>query len=861
MSENQNSNQGSAARFRLPPSQPPEVHPQERARVEQLIADGKSGKAVDLAKDVHQRRQSAASETLLLDAYGARISSLAERSLERDARALMDLVLERYPSARNRAAEWNAVFAIKHGDLDTALAPLNDSSLAPEKQAAIASLVRRDAVDLRALSESRVLPLEHPWRIAAAALLKAFEAVTSGPVAEEALALPEVSRQNPLAPWKLLIRAIAAYYRREDSLCEKYLTSVEPGSAAARLVPALRALTHQKIALTPAASALVGKASGNTDILRDSLKRLDQAFRGQNHQLTLQEIRNAVTACRESEPALRDRLKQHISIRAMLASLKPDKVAAAMGGPSLKNAYFWRLMARAFEDKRGSAIIIPHACSLWEEFRKHAVREGWFPANGPEVAALYLHIADLWRRLSEDEVEETQNNFVLGFDNHAQYYSGQPPEIRALMPKGENPDLYFLSPFYALERACQADPRSENFKQWLRTASTEFADSVAERWCEALPNDIPPLIHLMESAERRNALQKAFKFMERAERIDGLNPEVRRARLRLLVSMAARHLREKKAHLAERELRQLEALAQAQQGDRPAFVAAMRWARAQLSSGTADAVSARAEVVKLMGGELATQVVLAGVSQHCGLRSSEPAAPKGEPLAAGIGRACALGDDMGVPFNIPHSLLDRLSRELSTKGLACSVPALAALGEAAVRQELFAIAYAVGGAGLRQSAEGQARFLFLRARGLPPWEEERRSSCLRAASELAQRQRDSDLLNRIGEWRDEELEFLGFLPEAEVTVIGAEEIGRVVQREIKLRDYPKSRPVPSDDDDCQCPACCARRGQMPRELEEMMDQLGPEAVLEAMADMFGMGEKKKSRKRRTGFADDSDLLF
>ncbi|MBZ5623618.1 MAG: hypothetical protein LAQ69_33575 [Acidobacteriia bacterium] len=835
--------------------------------MKQLIADDKSGRAVDLAKDVHHRRQSPDSEALLLDAYGARIRSLMGRNLEREAKALVDLVRERFPSARDRMAEWTSVFAARQGDLDALLAPLNDASLLPERHAAIAAVIRHDAVDLRALAACRTLAPEHPLRTAADALWKAFEAVTSGPVAEEALALPEVSRQSPLAPWKMLVRAIAAYYRREDALCEKYLAAVEPQSAAARLAPALRALTHQKQqTLTSAVAALVSQASGNLETLRVTLKRLDQALDRRDKSVSLQEIRNAMAACRQAEPGLLEHLKQHISIRAMVAGLKVDAVATAMGGTSLKNAYFWRLRARAAEEDKSSQMSIPLACSLWEEFRRHAVHEGWFPGEGPAVAALYLHIADLWHRISPDEIADVQSRFFETFGGHADYYRGQPPEIRAVMLQKYDQDFYYLSSLQALERASKADPCSETFQKWLRCAvdgSPGLCDDVAERWCAALPNDIPPLLHLMESSEKRNALQKAFKFMERAERVDGLNADVRRARLRLLVSMATRHLRDKKAHLAERELRQLEALPQAQQGDRPAFVSALRWAWGQLGSTLQAAADAHAEAVRLLGGELAAQIVFRGVSQQCGMRDIEPAAPpKSVPLAATIGRACALGDDMGIPCQIPQSLFDRLARELSAKDFTAPVPPLLALGEAAVRQELFPMAYAIAGAGLAQGPEGQARFLFLRARGLPPWEEERRTTCLAVASELARHQRDSDLLNRIGEWRDEEMEWLGFSPDAEAKSISTEEIGRVVEREAKERGYPKSRPGPvsRDDDQCQCPACCAERGELPRELENMVDQFGPDIVAQAMAEILGIGGNKKRRKRRAAFGGNDDFL-
>src|SRR5207248_6406618 len=136
------------------------------------------------------------------------------------------------------------------------------------------------------------------------------------------------------------------------------------------------ALRHQPRNLTPAATALVNQAGGNLDRLRGILQRLDRALDRpldrRNHPPILQEIHNALTACSQFEPGLLERLKQHISIRAMLAQVPAGKVAAAMGGPSLKNAYFWRLLACALEEDKGEPMAVPPACSAWEEFRKHA---------------------------------------------------------------------------------------------------------------------------------------------------------------------------------------------------------------------------------------------------------------------------------------------------------------------------------------------------------------------------------------------------------------------------------------------------------------------------------------------------------
>src|SRR5260370_7198045 len=265
----------------------------------------------------------------------------------------------------------------------------------------------------------------------------------------------------------------------------------------------------------------------------------------------------------------------------MLAGAKVDRVTVALGGPSLKNAYFWGFVERAHEDSP-NAPSIPLACSVWEEFRRHAVHEGWFPAKGPEIATLYLHIADLWKRIPDDEIDALTYKFATTFPGYKEPYAGQPPAIRALMSAPNSRDeFYYLSPDPLCERACAADTCAENFQRWLNWATqheTGREDHVAGQWATALPKDIPPVLHLMQSAEKTNALKRAFKLMEQAERLDGLNPDVRKARLRLLISLATRHLQQKKIHLAEQELRQMEPLPQPHQAHRPPLLRAPPWA-------------------------------------------------------------------------------------------------------------------------------------------------------------------------------------------------------------------------------------------------------------------------------------------
>jgi hypothetical protein len=853
-----------------------EVPAKERAQVQQLIANGKAPVAVDIAKQVHKRMGNAASEELLVDAYAARICSLAERRLDAEAGALLEMVRERHPSSRDRLREVAATLKARSGDIEGLLELLADPSLPAEKRGALENSIRGAAGDPARILRCDALPPEHPLRVAAGAVVRALEAVTSGPVADEALALPEISRHSPLAPWKMLLRAIQAFYGNQDALCEKFLAAVEPTAAAARVVPAVRALMGRKQTLTPAAQALVKQAGGGFARLRGTLVTLDQALDKKNHTLALQEIGQAVIQCKEVCPDLLERLQQHISIRAMTAGLKADRVAAAMGGPSLKSAGFWRLAARAYEEDHANPVAIPLACSLWEEFRKHAVHEKWFPADGPEIAALYLHMADLWRRIPDDETYGVTHRFRTTFRGHGDHYAGQPAAIRALMTPPGREDPYYLSADTLFQRACEADPCSENFQRWMNWAKQYPTGGarVAGLWAAALPEDTPPVLQLMQSAEKSNALQKAFKLMERAERLDGLNPEVRKARLRLLISMATRHLQQKKTHLAEPELRQIEALPQVQQGDRPAMASALRWVYWTLRDEAEEAARARAAIVQRLGSDTAAQVLLFAVARACRFPGQMPV-PKSTrgPLAASLGRACALAEDSGLPIEIPLAMSNQLIGELAGGDAVADAAGLGALGEAAMRAEDLALAYAVSVAGFKQARERWAEFLFLRARALPVWAEERQALCVAAASELARRQRNPDLLRRIGEWREEEMVSLeGDQTEVAMTT---QQIDSLIQREREQSVYPAMpdrRAVgmgvggragrPDDDGECDCPACRASREGVPPGLERMMEEVGPEVLLRALEDIIiGGGPPKRRRGRRRPVFGDDEMPF
>ncbi|MGO8792215.1 MAG: hypothetical protein ACLQVL_33170 [Terriglobia bacterium] len=828
----------------------------EENEVRALLARGSTKHAVELAKQIHKHLSSPASESLLVDAYSARIRSLLKVGLATEAKALLDLVRERYPSAKEKFGDIGVVVASKQDTLDELLAPLNDPALPQERRLAIEAAIKCQVSDLSALVQCPTLAMDHPLRMGAAALMRVLEAVTSGAVPDDALLLPEVSRRGPLAPWKFLVRAISCFYRNDDTGSAECLQAIDPDSAPARLIPALRAALEQGPVdrLPPASASLVAQIEGKQEALRKVLKSLDDALAKSAEHKIIPEIQRAISLCTATCPELVERLRLHVWTFAIRSDLNMRRLDAALGGPVLKNAYFWRLYAREVEFSDNP--LKPAACRLWEEFRRHAVAENWFREDGPEAAALYVHMAELMQEVPPEALGDVQRDFAAKAGNFPRYYDDQPAAIRAVAAKYDSSDVYFLFPEKLFERACTLDPHAEAFQKWLDWAMQEGDWKAAERvctiWNRALPNDSRPLLHLMESAESRGALDKAFGFLKLAQKCDALGTEVRRAAFRLLVAKALRHLRQRKPHLAEQDVTALEALPQAQEADRPAFVACLRWTCSVLDGNSDGAAGLLSQVSRLLDSPAAGALACESTANACGLAvdrflPEKAVARQTDSLACAIARACALGDDVGVAFNIPPAWESRILQELSKKPDKLEVRQLLALGEAALRRNRRELAYAASTAGLDKGGDAEGRFVLMRARALPGGDVRRRTDCLAAAAELGRRYRDVDLvdqavdLQRGGSGRPNFLDW-AYSMEEPAASLSTERLNQVLKREKRARKFPVSSWAPESeyepfDDD------------LDEEDDDDLDQVDLEEFSRLLDEMGRAQPRKKPPKR------------
>ena len=815
----------------------------EQTSIRQLMANGKIKVALDRAKDFHKAHPSASSESLLIEAYAVRVQSLLDKNLVLEAKSLQQLVRERFPASIANMDALNAANAARGNDLNTLLKPLVDADLSAELRATIEQTLQNSVVDLKALANCTALPADHPLRTAAAALNQAFQLVTSGTVTDEQISLSEISHRSPLAPWKLLVRAIACFHRNQDAACLECLNLIKPGSAPGRLVPAMQAMVGQPPAapLNPAETTLLSRTAFSNDTLRRELLKLDEAFENASgSEKALKQVRVAMQECRKIAPGQVENLKRLIAIRCAVDDVSADRVAACLNGLPKADASYYRSIACGLSTS-GDPRSVAAACEFWDQFRMYAVREGWFPANGVEEATLYLHMAKLLLKLDVDELDK------LFFNRR--FHGNPSPE-----------EYYFLLPEELFKRACALDPQPQSYAPWLAYTSkiaADWGEEIAKDWHKVRPMDIEPMLHLVNVYGERDAFPTALNYLDKVEEIDPLHSAVRGARFQLLAAAAIRHVEKRKLKLAVDKLALIKALPQAKQGDRPAFLTAMDYLIASIGYNSAAKDIAFQELKRLVGTDVAADLLIGGLaaaSKHYSMvpetkwfklsKEERFALPASVALVAGI------AEDLNVTqFRHPFDCIRQTEKHFAKSQDSLNTNQLRLLTLSAFGCAYPEFAYVVSGAGLGREGPTQARFLMLRAKSIPEYFADRREVCATAAAAFARASRDQDLIDEAVEFNSDEFSLEPF-------VLTLEQAQVVVKKERSAKVFPArgTRTGPDYDDllpamnTCNCPDCRRKRGEFAGRgldlegdldidhLRELFDSNKPEGIPKELAD-------------------------
>jgi hypothetical protein len=300
-----------------------------------------------------------------------------------------------------------------------------------------------------------------------------------------------------------------------------------------------------------------------------------------------------------------------------------------------------------------------------------------------------------------------------------------------------------------------------------------------------------------------------------------VNPTVRAARLRLLAASALQHLQKKKPNLAAQKLLEIGALPQSRQGDRPAFLDAIRVLICLASGDKPGASQALLEVERVLGDGLAAIIFISGCAASAKRKElvflpcpdTLPEQQRSH-LPASMARVIALAADIGLTrnFRLPIEYFDETEAQFARISSSLNVEQIRLLGELGIVSEHPKLAWAASAAGLDRGGPTEAYFLLLRARALPEGLDDRYEALTAAAAELGRTHRDMEVVSRAVEaGRD--------LFDADPLSLTADQARDVLRKEKASPAFPSQSSTGPDYSDlfpdglCMCPACRGKRGQ------------------------------------------------
>ena len=752
-----------------------------RAHIEALLARGQSREAVEAAKQYLKEAPGSEAEALAVEAYQARIQALMASGMHQEARALALLVSERFPTSQGRVAPFIRQSEVASGNFEPLLIEL--AAATPAQRRELEAILTRTLHDPAVLADSTALPADHPLKRTAIAVRDLFTAVTTGPLHDGALAaLDEVSRHSPLAPWKLLIRALDALYRGADASVTANLDGIPPDSGPGRLVPVLRRLIGEAKPAeerSVAVAILLDKVSGGRTLIEGHLIQL-------THALNTRDVRAACAAVQALLPRLES---SHSGLRlTFLATILhhwhrqnlPPQALLRVLSRGRQDLDLLRLMALTIERMDWSDALV-----LWDEYVIAAVAAGILPAKGPELSRVLLHMAALFPSDPEEVWEVLDVESEEALQRH----------VRA----GQVPACFDRDGL--LERARQADPDPQVFRALVAhhdQRQPKRAEAAAEAWRRAHPQDLEPLLYLIRAAEGRGAVRKALNFLAEAESINRVHPEVRQSRFRLLLAGAERRIKEGKLTLALTDLDRLEQEPRATEGDHRAYLLALRWTVARKAADASTAEQLEQTLATSMGNPALYDLILEAVARSFGIEPPKPVAkPSQAEAIEGLARGCDLFRALNRPLSVPQALVAQAEKGLKTASLS----QLHALCMGGLWIGNPALTYAASSHGLTQDGSLLHRFLLARGQALKAATgieaQERAQQCLRAARELAGRARDMDAVREAsaalqtlsaGSWFSPWMWDSPALSESPAT---QEEIQRTINSERRRRATPR----------------------------------------------------------------------
>ncbi|MEQ8763637.1 MAG: hypothetical protein RL885_06910 [Planctomycetota bacterium] len=768
-------------------------------QVEEHLASGRVVEALSAAKVLFGAEPSPSSQELLVRTYAARISALLGANLPAEANALLLGVERDFPDQSHllevpRIGSW-----IRTGRLADVLAILREPDSTAERVRAAEEALRRWLIAPDEVAGCDALPEDHPLRQAAVAVDAAFTRVTTEPTPDEELTLSEVSRRSPLAPWKPLIRAIAAFYRNDDVAAQEFAAATPSDSAPYRLAGTLETLiTHASPPSDSyAQNKLFEKVLGYRPRLLELFDEAESATETGNARVAGKAVPKLIEELGRSHRDLIPRVRQRCWFKAIDSEMSPPAAERMLGGPVVKDASFWRLLGNQRQHALSSDIDpreVAQTSAIFFEYLHHAIEEGSIAKGSIDEAAVLLEIVRICRQAghAEETIDWKPPFTYFQFELAA---TGQSPKLRERLNRQRPSHLPPLAELY--DQVASITHFREVYREWADFAA-EARDQKREEqalsaWREQFPEDAEVLRRLAGLAEARGALKKAADLIAAARRIDALSSDLQRAQWRVVANFSFRHLKQKKAHLVAKDLESLGELRDLTKEPAKYFAIALRAMIAAVEHDTEALGAHFDELTRALDDALAAEGMLLEMAR-CSSIAANHLAPirTGKPELARIQKAavkiCSLSRSLELPLGIPESWHRDLHAASNFEALSASD--LRLLAEAADRQNDPQLVFSLAGAGLQTPSSVLAELVFLRAKWVSDWETERKIDLCRVAATLARRRGDEAFAAlAMKEARDVLLEYPGFmLPRFEMLTeeLEDDEIGALLEHEVQF---------------------------------------------------------------------------
>lgn len=777
-------------------------------RINKLLRKRLFKPALTELKKLYDTKPTPRLESLVIQVYLSQIYDLYCSNLPIEAAALVTQIKTRYPERLNQIEQAHAAALIATGRIDAVIAPLANPALDREQREALEKLLKQHLLNPRLLAESSALPADHPLRVGAAAIVAAFTQAVTGPVDDNSIALPEISRRSPLAPWKLLIRAIALFYRGDDEGCLRTLEGLESSSAASLVKPVLKGLIAGEFRAETESERVLSKLlTGNNSSVTTALEDFNAALKVQGATKIIGKYKVLSGLIAQHYPELSPKLDLYFISASLLAELSPNDILKHI--KQFKHSSFSTKALAIYYELQGQIVT---AILMWYFFLEHAVYETWLQPNSELHAALYDHCADMVKRINKNELDRLRFSM--------------PPEIPASLPHYLPPSYvnpgqataheivnFCFYPEKLFERAAEICPDRYVYLGWLdwldlTNAHWRDTEALLEKWSSAFPNDLDPLLLLVSEAQKRNAHKKALIYLAKAEKIDSLNPLVRKQQAVIAFGIARNHLEHEKFSLLQKDIATLQNLPAMKDADRPALILALQIAMGRICEDYAQELQERErELARLLGSNAAKEYLLNALLRATAWHkyAIEPATlgqptDPGKTLAGSIASLVILAQEFNLFIDIPLKIEASIVKDVKANGQAIDLNRLKALGNYALTQFFPKLAYYVSAVGIRQISPLIGHFLLIRSDSLPPQGDsgKRGYDCLRAANYYARIYNDQGLLKQIAEWQQFDFPF-GFMTKRPAQIelkATPDEVTAILALERQSDDYSRKKKPP-----------------------------------------------------------------